>query len=516
VMTQSDAPPQCQDGTPKGVSSEPEAHSVANGQDAVAPIVVSAAQTDETSITMPETVNSPFESAPPLAGSIVPSQPLLPSQPLDGEAISDVSVTAVSQLGSPRSSASQSTVATDSSDSWGSNQPVNMAKFSANPPANTSPTDRYGDATAQNAPIVNVVSTIELQQAGQGAPTAPRTSRIPHPEAIKPSSSIGGNLQTTLRTTVTGAPAPSSTGQISEVPLPDMLALHLSQPANPSSDFPALAQAISEQKSSLSQAGQITDTANHAAVGTDNTASAANAVNAKDLHSGTLGNVSADPNSSPASGSNSHPVPDVPALQNPSLQPDSPQAPAAALAVPAMPGTTPGQADPSGPGTKADSGSPVPLPDSHSSPSPSEAGPSLSAGPVQMAQIVSKTAQSEMRIGLNTASFGSVEVRTIVQANDVGVVIGSEKGDLHALMTNELPGIANTLQQQNLRLNQVNFHQGFTFSGNSSSGGSDSQPRHFAAARTPLPAPADFSGDDSCAISMESMSDISTGLNVLA
>jgi hypothetical protein len=95
-----------------------------------------------------------------------------------------------------------------------------------------------------------------------------------------------------------------------------------------------------------------------------------------------------------------------------------------------------------------------------------------------MAQIVSKAAQSEMRIGLNTSAFGSVEVRTVVRANDVGVLIGSERGDLRSLLANELPGIAQSLQQQNLRLSQVNFHQSFAFSNNTSSGG-NSQPRSY-------------------------------------
>jgi flagellar hook-length control protein FliK len=112
------------------------------------------------------------------------------------------------------------------------------------------------------------------------------------------------------------------------------------------------------------------------------------------------------------------------------------------------------------------------------------------AGPVQMAQMVNKAAQSEMRIGMSTNEFGSVEVRTVVHAGDVGVLIGSEKGDLRSLLANELPGIANTLQQQNLRLNQVNFHQSFAFSNPMSSGG-DSQPRQFHArnfsALSPLP-----------------------------
>ncbi len=101
------------------------------------------------------------------------------------------------------------------------------------------------------------------------------------------------------------------------------------------------------------------------------------------------------------------------------------------------------------------------------------------AGPVQMAQIVSRAAQSEMRIGLTTSAFWQRGSRTIVHANEVGVLIGSEKGDLRSLLSNELPGIANTLQQQNLRLNQVNFHQqGFAFSSQTSSG-NGSQERFF-------------------------------------
>lgn len=100
------------------------------------------------------------------------------------------------------------------------------------------------------------------------------------------------------------------------------------------------------------------------------------------------------------------------------------------------------------------------------------------AGPVQMAQLISRVEQAEMRIGMSTSAFGSVEVRAVVHANDVGLVVGSEKGDLRTLLSNELPAIANTLQEQNLRLHSVNFMQGFAFS-NNTSGGNDSQPQPF-------------------------------------
>jgi flagellar hook-length control protein FliK len=93
-----------------------------------------------------------------------------------------------------------------------------------------------------------------------------------------------------------------------------------------------------------------------------------------------------------------------------------------------------------------------------------------------MAQLVAKAGQSEMHIGLNTSAFGSVDVHTVVHANEVGVSIGSEKGDLRSLLANELPGIVNTLQQHNLRLDHVNFQQGYTPSNHP---GRDAQQRSF-------------------------------------
>jgi flagellar hook-length control protein FliK len=96
-------------------------------------------------------------------------------------------------------------------------------------------------------------------------------------------------------------------------------------------------------------------------------------------------------------------------------------------------------------------------------------------GPVQVAQMVSRIEQSEMRIGMNTSAFGSVEVRTTIHASDVGLVIGSEKGDLRGVLASDMPAIANSLQQQNLRLNSVNFMQGFAFSNNSPGGGGSEQ-----------------------------------------
>ena len=168
----------------------------------------------------------------------------------------------------------------------------------------------------------------------------------------------------------------------------------------------------------------------------------------------------------------------VASSQNAAAPPTAPPASTAAIqpvSVPATPTTESlPKPDTLSGGSSGSPASAVPMPPQI----PAAAVP----GPVQMAQLVNRIGQSEMRIGMNTSAFGSVEVRTVIHANDVGLVIGSEKGDLHTLLANELPAISSALQQQSLRLNSVNFMQGFAFS-NNASGGGDSQQRSFVPMR---------------------------------
>jgi Flagellar hook-length control protein FliK len=185
----------------------------------------------------------------------------------------------------------------------------------------------------------------------------------------------------------------------------------------------------------------------------------------------------ADPNSAnpPTSSLQGSPSPAAP----PIASPDSTVPPVAATLIQSL-GPQPAIAN--------SSARPDALPAATGSPASFPAPPAQPAalpGPVQVAQMVSRVGQSEMRIGMNTSAFGNVEVRTVVHASDVGLVIGSEKGDLRGLLANELPALTNSLQQQNLKLNTVNFMQGFA-SSNNTSGGSDSQQRTFI----PQPNPA--------------------------
>jgi hypothetical protein len=208
--------------------------------------------------------------------------------------------------------------------------------------------------------------------------------------------------------------------------------------------------------------------------------------------------VPADPSdsSAPKTQVNSIPQSDASSIASPA----TPAAPAAQAPDNATP-ILPAQATPLTPPSAANSnliraGNP---PNSAASSTPAAESVPMAppAGPVQVAQMAHQAAQAEMHIGLSTSAFGNVEVHTVVRANDVGVLIGSEKGDLHSLLANELPGIANSLQQQNLRLNQVSFQHGLAFS-NQMSSGSGSQSRWFGSRSSPaLPAPADTAIADS-------------------
>jgi hypothetical protein len=322
------------------------------------------------------------------------------------------------------------------------------------------------------------------------------------------SNAVMANLSTALQAHVAVALATSSLELRQSLPLsvgPSMAGL---QPKMSPGTSMLPTTPASQLGESSARANTAVASPNHIAAGNSNPASVSptqNGASSRDSQNPTT------PKQNPSTNQNAVIV----AAQTPDLQPGSAQPVTTVATGPTLQVT----ASPA-PATFAGKSSTVPAGSSESTPNPPAANdvPSpQTASPVQMAQIVSKAAQTEMRIGLNTSAFGSVEVRTTVHANDVGVLIGSEKGDLRSLLTNELPGIANTLQQQNLRLNQVNFQQGgFAFSGNLSSG-SDSQPRYFSPARPFDSSPqGDEAAMDDSAAALEGVGSSSTGLSILA
>lgn len=74
---------------------------------------------------------------------------------------------------------------------------------------------------------------------------------------------------------------------------------------------------------------------------------------------------------------------------------------------------------------------------------------------VHAARIVQADQYAEMRLGMQSQTFGALEVHTSVSGKDVQFAISSEHGDLHGFLTQEVPMLQSSLQQHDLRLQQV-------------------------------------------------------------
>jgi hypothetical protein len=335
------------------------------------------------------------------------------------------------------------------------------------------------------------VSRLDLKPPA--APVSPdRTST-----AAKQNSQIAQNSVNAFHTLASNAVS-RSFDQLRPIQWPAAESIPATPPANPSSSFSFVAPTSALDANPLGTSANpgkngIAPTSADSSVSSGAATQTGTTKGANSSQSGTSGGDTSDPG--PQKGPSG-----ISLAQSGNPPATSFQSAAIALADPAMQvaiqGATSQPAAPPGTAHRSDGTGPASSADSPSNlPASGEFLVNPSTGPVQMAQMVSKASQSEMRIGMNTSAFGNVEVRTVVHANEVSVVIGSEKGDLRSLLSNELPGIANELQRQDLKLNQVNFHQsGFAFS-NQMSSGSESHARSFASKPgAPMAPPGPTSG----------------------
>ena len=103
--------------------------------------------------------------------------------------------------------------------------------------------------------------------------------------------------------------------------------------------------------------------------------------------------------------------------------------------------------------------------------------PLPTVGTVESARLVAGVAQSEMHVELHTQAFGNVEVHTVVRDSQVGLTVGSERGDLRTLLAPEVAGLQTTFRQQDLRFDSIHFLGTAAGTTAGFSGGGDSQPR---------------------------------------
>jgi len=136
-------------------------------------------------------------------------------------------------------------------------------------------------------------------------------------------------------------------------------------------------------------------------------------------------------------------------------------------------------------------------------------------GQVHDARLLARPEQAEMHIGLQTAAFGNVEVHAVVKESQVGLAIGSERGDLHRILANEVPGLAGRLQQHDLHLNAVKFFdQSLSF--HAGSDGTNSRSRAFTPPRTFPPSSSHSREPTRLFPEQEVPTETRTGLNVRA
>ena len=96
---------------------------------------------------------------------------------------------------------------------------------------------------------------------------------------------------------------------------------------------------------------------------------------------------------------------------------------------------------------------------------------SFMPGMVREAYFGAGPKQTEMHIDLRTTSFGSIEVHAVIRDSQVGLAIGSERGDLRHLLSMEVPALEGRLQRHDLQLDSVRFiDPGQAFDAGTSSG----------------------------------------------
>ena len=76
---------------------------------------------------------------------------------------------------------------------------------------------------------------------------------------------------------------------------------------------------------------------------------------------------------------------------------------------------------------------------------------------VQSAHLLERVGQSEMRVGVNTANFGNLELHTRVTQDRVGASITTDHLELRAAMMAEMPSLERAMEQQHLQLDNLNL-----------------------------------------------------------
>ena len=81
----------------------------------------------------------------------------------------------------------------------------------------------------------------------------------------------------------------------------------------------------------------------------------------------------------------------------------------------------------------------------------------IPAAPIQVAPLLQRMEQSAIRMGVRTPAFGSVEIRTSLRGNHLGLALSAEKGDLKTFMGPEISGLQDSLRRHQFHFEGVRF-----------------------------------------------------------
>ncbi len=95
---------------------------------------------------------------------------------------------------------------------------------------------------------------------------------------------------------------------------------------------------------------------------------------------------------------------------------------------------------------------------------------------IHNARVLERIGQSEMRLGLNSDNFGSIELHTRVSQNRVGACVVTTHTDLRAAMMAEIPSLERAIAQHQLRLDSFNLDLRSGAEGSNHDGSAQNQP----------------------------------------
>jgi hypothetical protein len=92
------------------------------------------------------------------------------------------------------------------------------------------------------------------------------------------------------------------------------------------------------------------------------------------------------------------------------------------------------------------------------------------------AKLAERAGSAEMRVAFETEKLGVVELRARISGDQVGAAIVVERHDAHAILAAELPGLRQTLEDRQLRVEHMTLQQG-SIGGGHGQGSSHAQPQ---------------------------------------